>query len=131
MKDTTPELPKDASNYDMRQNLSPGDLLFNMRWNVYLARGTPAYVDRIKDLQTFIESHPKVKDDKEYREAIQKAEYEKPDPVETIRALRTPGADPAKVKMIKEIDWDLVLYAIDQVCGKHNLTWVTMDLEII
>ena len=127
----TPQLDVNIDAYALHQNLSPGDLLFNMRWNVYLARGTPSYIDRIRDLKSFVESHPKIIDDKEYKEDIAKTVYEKPDPDKIIIANRTPGGDPSKVPMIQETDWDAVLYAIDKVCGKYNLTWVSMPVEVL
>jgi hypothetical protein len=121
----------DVSNLAISQNLSPGDLLFNMRWNVYLAKGTPLYGLRIEELKSFVESHPKVHEDDDYKDEIENAYEEIPDPEEEMILSRTPGGDPEKAKKIKQINYDKVIMAIDGVCSRHSLTWTSIPTETL
>jgi hypothetical protein len=121
----------DVSSLAISQNLSPGDLLFNMRWNVYLAKGTPIYPLRIMELKSFVESHPQVIADETYIEDIKKAVLMVDDPKDRINKLREPGGDITKVKQVEEIDYDKIIIAIDAVCARHALTWTSIPTETL
>jgi hypothetical protein len=121
----------DVSSLAISQNLSPGDLLFNMRWNIYLAKGTPLYELRIDELKSFVESHPKVQIDDTYQQEILLAYEMIEDPKDKIRLLRTPGGNLKDVNKIKAVDYDKIITAIDAVCSRHSLTWTSVPTEVL
>ena len=102
-----------------------------MRWNVYLATGTPLYNLRINELKSFVESHPKVHEDDDYHQEVTLAYNLIDDPKDRIRLLREPLGDVTKAKKVKEIDWERIMTAIDAVCARHALTWTSIPTETL